>query len=162
MNSTLTQITGVRRLDRRAGRFLPRPLPGDRSRPAETSLETGLPVYNVTRGARPARARAGTMLNNLVALGVGRIVPLGFAGDDGEGFELLRALRAMPGVSMDALRANAAAAHLHLLQAAGARAGQAAARAQPPGQQELDAHAGRGRRPAHRRAGASTPRGSTP
>ena len=33
------------------------------------------------------------MLNNLVALGVGRIIPLGFAGEDGEGFELLRAMR---------------------------------------------------------------------
>ena len=41
------------------------------------------------------------MLNNLAALGVGRIIPLGFAGDDGEGFELLRALRRMPGVCLD-------------------------------------------------------------
>ena len=44
---------------------------------------------------------AGTVLNNLVALGVGRIVPLGFAGEDGEGFELIRAMRSMPGVRMD-------------------------------------------------------------
>ena len=67
----------------------------------ETSLETGLPVHNVTR-VRSQPGAAGTVLNNLVALGVGRIIPLGFAGDDGEGFELIRALRAMPGVSMDA------------------------------------------------------------
>ncbi len=68
---------------------------------AETSLETGLPVHNVTR-VRSQPGAAGTILNNLVALGVGRIVLLGFAGDDGEGFELVRALRALPGVSMDA------------------------------------------------------------
>jgi len=34
-------------------------------------------------------------------LGVGSIIPLGFAGDDGEGFELCRALRAMSGVRCD-------------------------------------------------------------
>jgi len=63
----------------------------------ETSLETGLSVHNVVR-VRAQPGAAGTVLNNLVALGVGRIIPLGFAGDDGEGFELGRALRAMPGV----------------------------------------------------------------
>jgi bifunctional ADP-heptose synthase (sugar kinase/adenylyltransferase) len=41
------------------------------------------------------------VLNNLTALGVGTIIPLGFAGDDGEGFELRRAMRAMPGVRCD-------------------------------------------------------------
>jgi rfaE bifunctional protein kinase chain/domain len=66
----------------------------------EISLETGLPVYNVTR-VRAQPGGAGTVLNNLVALGIGRIIPLGFAGDDGEGFELTRALRAMPGVWTD-------------------------------------------------------------
>jgi len=44
---------------------------------------------------------AGTVLNNLTALGVGQIIPLSFAGDDGEGYELMRALRNMPGVCMD-------------------------------------------------------------
>jgi rfaE bifunctional protein kinase chain/domain len=66
----------------------------------ETSLETGLPVYNVTC-LRAQPGGAGTVLNNLVALGVGQIVPLGFAGDDGEGFELCRALRSRPGVWAD-------------------------------------------------------------
>jgi rfaE bifunctional protein kinase chain/domain len=66
----------------------------------ETSLETGLPVYNVTR-LRAQPGGAGTVFNNLAALGVGEIIPLGFAGDDGEGFELVRALRALPGVQMD-------------------------------------------------------------
>jgi rfaE bifunctional protein kinase chain/domain len=63
-------------------------------------LETGLDVYNVT-GVRAQPGAAGTVLNNLVALGVGTIIPLGFAGDDGEGFELCRALRAMPHVRCD-------------------------------------------------------------
>ncbi len=67
---------------------------------AETSLETGLPVLNVVR-TRAQPGAAGTVLNNLVALGVGRILPVGFAGDDGEGFELIRALQGMRGVCMD-------------------------------------------------------------
>ena len=67
---------------------------------AEVSLETGLSVFNVAR-VRAQPGGAGTVLNNLVALGVGRITTLGFAGDDGEGFELIRALRRMPGVRMD-------------------------------------------------------------
>jgi rfaE bifunctional protein kinase chain/domain len=41
---------------------------------------------------------AGTILNNLVALGVARIYPVGFAGEDGEGYELMRALRSAPRV----------------------------------------------------------------
>jgi rfaE bifunctional protein kinase chain/domain len=66
----------------------------------ETSLETGLNVHNVVR-VRAQPGAAGTVLSNLVALGVGTIIPLGFAGDDGEGFELCRALRARPGVSCE-------------------------------------------------------------
>ena len=57
----------------------------------ETSIETGLPVHNVAR-VRAQPGGAGTILNNLVALGVGRIVPVGFCGDDGEGYELRREL----------------------------------------------------------------------
>lgn len=63
----------------------------------ETSIETGLPVHNVVR-VRSQPGGAGTILNNLAALGVGAIVPVGFSGDDGEGFELRRALQAVPGV----------------------------------------------------------------
>jgi rfaE bifunctional protein kinase chain/domain len=66
---------------------------------SETSLETGLPVYNVAR-VRAQPGGAGTVVNNLAALGVGEIIPLGFAGDDGEGFELVRALQCLPGVRM--------------------------------------------------------------
>jgi rfaE bifunctional protein kinase chain/domain len=64
---------------------------------AETSIETGLPVHNVT-SVRAQPGAAGTILNNLVALGVGQLFPVGFCGEDGEGYELLRALRALPGV----------------------------------------------------------------
>lgn len=67
---------------------------------AETSLETGLPVHNVTH-VRAQPGAAGTILNNLAALGVGEILPVGFCGEDGEGYELQRALRSLPGVSMD-------------------------------------------------------------
>lgn len=67
---------------------------------AETSIETGLPVYNVAH-VRSQPGAAGTILNNLVALGVGTIYPVGFCGEDGEGFELQRALQAKPGVRLD-------------------------------------------------------------
>lgn len=66
----------------------------------ETSIETGLPVYNVTR-VRSQPGGAGTVLNNLVALGIGKIFPVGVAGQDGEGFELIQALKAKPGVRLD-------------------------------------------------------------
>jgi len=59
---------------------------------SETSIETGLPVHNVVN-VRAQPGAAGTILNNLVALGVGEIHPIGFCGEDGEGFELVRALR---------------------------------------------------------------------
>ena len=66
----------------------------------ETSIETGLPVYNVTN-VRAQPGGAGTVLNNLVALGVGQIFPVGFAGDDGEGYELRWSMAEMPGVKLD-------------------------------------------------------------
>lgn len=67
---------------------------------AEVSIETGLPVYNVIN-VRAQPGAAGTILNNLVALGVGEIFPVGFCGEDGEGYELLRALRALRGVNAE-------------------------------------------------------------
>ena len=66
----------------------------------EKSLETGLAVHNVVK-VRPQPGGAGTVLNNLAALGVGKIFPVGFAGEDGEGYELRRELTARPGVSLD-------------------------------------------------------------
>ncbi len=67
---------------------------------AGISIETGLRVHNVVR-VRSQPGGAGTILNNLAALGVGEIFPIGFAGKDGEGFELRRALAGVPGVRMD-------------------------------------------------------------
>src|SRR2546421_1604928 len=66
----------------------------------EVSLETGLPVHNVVN-VRAQPGGAGTVLNNLAALGVGTIFPVGFAGDDGEGYELRRALASQSGVRLD-------------------------------------------------------------
>ena len=66
---------------------------------AETSIETGLPVHNVT-AVRAQPGAAGTVINNLSALGAGTILPVGFCGDDGEGFELRRALAELPGVRL--------------------------------------------------------------
>jgi rfaE bifunctional protein kinase chain/domain len=65
----------------------------------EVSIETGLPVHNVVN-VRAQPGAAGTILNNLVALGIGQIFPVGFCGEDGEGYELLRALRSLPGVDL--------------------------------------------------------------
>jgi rfaE bifunctional protein kinase chain/domain len=67
---------------------------------AETSIETGLPVHNVVN-VRAQPGGAGTILNNLSALGIGTIYPVGVAGNDGEGYELWRALQALPGVRLD-------------------------------------------------------------
>src|SRR6266852_704100 len=61
----------------------------------ETSLETGLPVHNVVN-VRAQPGGAGTILNNLSALGIGTIYPIGFAGHDGEGFELWNSLAQKP------------------------------------------------------------------
>lgn len=66
---------------------------------AEKSIETGLPVFNVTR-VRSQPGGAGTIINNLAALGVGEIIPVAFCGEDGEGWELARALAQRPGVSL--------------------------------------------------------------
>ena len=71
----------------------------DPARP-ELSIETGLPVHNVVN-VRSQPGAAGTILNNLVALEVGAIFPVSFCGEDGEGFELQRALRAKRGVQLD-------------------------------------------------------------
>jgi rfaE bifunctional protein kinase chain/domain len=65
----------------------------------EVSIETGLPVHNVV-AVRSQPGAAGTIVNNLVALGVGVIHAVGFCGDDGEGYELRRALLAQ-GVKLD-------------------------------------------------------------
>lgn len=68
----------------------------------EVSIETGLPVHNVVN-VRSQPGAAGTILNNLSALGIGSIFPIGFLGEDGEGYELSRALASLPGVRLDGM-----------------------------------------------------------
>lgn len=68
---------------------------------SERSLETGLEARQVVE-VRCSPGAAGTVTNNLAALGVGRIEAVGVIGDDGEGHELRRGLRAT-GVHTDCL-----------------------------------------------------------
>ncbi len=58
---------------------------------AEASRETLIPRIGVVRTEVTAGA-GGTVANNLVALGLGRVAVLGVAGADGHGYELARAL----------------------------------------------------------------------
>jgi bifunctional ADP-heptose synthase (sugar kinase/adenylyltransferase) len=61
---------------------------------SEPSLETGLEAYQVVR-VRSYPGAAGTVINNLAALGIGRICVVSRIGDDGEGYELRQALAAL-------------------------------------------------------------------
>jgi bifunctional ADP-heptose synthase (sugar kinase/adenylyltransferase) len=63
----------------------------------EPSIETGLDAYQVVR-VRSYPGAAGTVINNLAALGVGRIMAVAVVGDDGEGHELRQALARLPAV----------------------------------------------------------------
>jgi bifunctional ADP-heptose synthase (sugar kinase/adenylyltransferase) len=65
----------------------------------EPSIETGLDAYQVVR-VRPSPGAAGTVINNLVALGVARVVPVSVIGHDGEGRELMQALEALGRVEL--------------------------------------------------------------
>jgi rfaE bifunctional protein kinase chain/domain len=67
---------------------------------SEISIETGLEVFNVAN-VRSQPGGAGTILNNLVALGLKDIFPIGFCGEDGEGFELIAALSKISGVRLE-------------------------------------------------------------
>ena len=67
---------------------------------AEESIETGLEVHNVVN-VRSQPGGCGTILNNLVALGCGSLLPVGFAGEDGEGYELVRALGQAQGIDLE-------------------------------------------------------------
>jgi len=57
----------------------------------EVSVETGLDAYQVV-GDRCYPGAAGTVLNNLAALGVGKLQAVSVIGEDGGAYELLRAL----------------------------------------------------------------------
>jgi bifunctional ADP-heptose synthase (sugar kinase/adenylyltransferase) len=59
---------------------------------AEVSVETGKTANQVV-STRCSPGAAGTVVNNLAALHAGALYALGFTGDDGEGFELRRALQ---------------------------------------------------------------------
>ncbi len=65
----------------------------------EPSIETGLDAYQVVR-VRSQPGAAGTVINNLVALGVRRIEALSVIGDDGEGYELGHALERLKVVGL--------------------------------------------------------------
>ncbi len=60
----------------------------------EPSIETGLDAYQVVR-VRNSPGAAGTVINNLAALGVKRVCPVSLVGEDGEGDDLRRALAAL-------------------------------------------------------------------
>ncbi|GAB4475188.1 MAG: D-glycero-beta-D-manno-heptose-7-phosphate kinase [Anaerolineae bacterium] len=72
--------------------FLDRYLVMDRAL-SEVSLETGLEARQVV-ARRSSPGAAGTIVNNLRALGVGAVC-IGVLGDDGEGYELLAGLEAV-------------------------------------------------------------------
>jgi bifunctional ADP-heptose synthase (sugar kinase/adenylyltransferase) len=58
---------------------------------AEPSLETGRTAHQVIE-VRRAPGAAGTVVNNLAALGAGELHALGAVGDDGEGYDLCQGL----------------------------------------------------------------------
>jgi rfaE bifunctional protein kinase chain/domain len=58
---------------------------------AEVSLETGKTAHQVVE-IRCSPGAAGTVMNNLSALGVGRLEAVGVIGDNGEGYDLRRGL----------------------------------------------------------------------
>ncbi len=62
---------------------------------SELSIETGLEAYQITR-IRNSPGALGTVMNNLAALGVGRLVPVTVLGNDGQAYDLLQALGRMP------------------------------------------------------------------
>jgi rfaE bifunctional protein kinase chain/domain len=69
---------------------------------SETSLETGQEAFQVT-GIRHSPGAAGTVCNNLAALGVGELYAVGLVGEDGQGWELRQDLAAR-GVLLHYLR----------------------------------------------------------
>lgn len=68
----------------------------------EPSIETGLDAYQVVQ-VRSYPGAAGTVINNLAALGVGRICVFSVIGADGEGYELREALTRLGKVDLTGL-----------------------------------------------------------
>lgn len=61
----------------------------------ELSIETDLEAYQVTR-IRNYPGALGTVLNNLAALGVAKLVVATVIGDDGHGYDLLQSMQSLP------------------------------------------------------------------
>ncbi len=61
----------------------------------ETSIETDLEAYQIAC-VRNSPGALGTVMNNLAALGVGRLVPVSVIGDDGQAYDLLEELQRLP------------------------------------------------------------------
>jgi bifunctional ADP-heptose synthase (sugar kinase/adenylyltransferase) len=61
----------------------------------ERSVETGLDAHQIPT-VRNSPGALGTVMNNLAALGVGRLVPVTVIGDDGHGYDLLHEIRKLP------------------------------------------------------------------
>ncbi len=61
---------------------------------AEPSLETGRTAHQVI-SRRHSPGAAGTVVNNLAALGAGKLHAIGAVGDDGEGYDLSQGLHAL-------------------------------------------------------------------
>ena len=112
----------------------------------ELSIETGLEAYQITR-IRNSPGALGTMMNNLAALGVGRMVPVTVLGDDGQAYDLSQALGADAGRS-DRTSSAIRAADAHVHQAAAPRAQWGLERAEPARPAQL-------RRPGRRRRSKS-------
>ena len=66
----------------------------------EVSIETGLDVFNV-KNVRSQPGGCGTVLNNLISLGCDNLFPVGFVGQDGEGYELLMNLQGNKSVNLN-------------------------------------------------------------
>jgi rfaE bifunctional protein kinase chain/domain len=69
----------------------------------ELSVETGLEAYQVTR-VRNSPGALGTVMSNLAALGVGRLVPVTVIGDDGQAYDLVKELGRLPVETAHVLR----------------------------------------------------------
>lgn len=61
---------------------------------AETSIETRKTANQVV-SIRHSPGAAGNVVKNLVSLGAGEVIPVGFTGDDGEGYELRQDLSSL-------------------------------------------------------------------
>ncbi|MCA9144637.1 MAG: carbohydrate kinase [Planctomycetales bacterium] len=61
----------------------------------EISIETDLEAYQVAT-VRNSPGALGTVINNLAALGVGKLIPVTVIGDDGQAYDLLKELRRLP------------------------------------------------------------------